>query len=196
MGLTFFHSKWSKNQNILLHGNHLRLLPVRSAYYVKALIVPKIQCRPRIELEKYAANSNNRFVVQTVAYIIHQVHPVYSFFHHFLHALSHMHDSSLCHLFCITGDTLDADSICSCDSSLAIGSRPPFWCKIVSAKGWTLNLGKPIGWKPIDSELLANSLSLFPFVVYIIPHRNDNVNSFKCIFLIILYCLNKTRRNI
>jgi hypothetical protein len=39
-------------------------------------------------LEKYAANSNNRFVAQTVAYVIHQVSPVYSFIHHFLRALS------------------------------------------------------------------------------------------------------------
>ena len=41
-----------------------------------------------LELEKYAANSNNRFVAQTVAYVIHQVSPVYSFIHHFLRALS------------------------------------------------------------------------------------------------------------
>ena len=79
-------------------------------------------------------------------------------------------------------------------SSLAIGPRPPFWCKIVSAKGWTLDLGKLIAREPINLDLLASSLLLFPFVVYIIPHRNGNVNSFFLVFLTILHSLNKWKK--
>ena len=64
------------------------MLPVRSAYYIKASLRRRFRAVIALELEKYAANSNNRFVAQTVAYVIHQVSPVYSFIHHFLRALS------------------------------------------------------------------------------------------------------------
>jgi len=43
-------------------------------------------------------------------------------------------------------------------------------------------------------DLLASSLLLFPFVVYIIPHRNGNVNSFFLVFLTILHSLNKWKK--
>ena len=86
MGLTF-SIKFSDKSHAF-HGNHLRLLPVRSAYYIKASLRRRFRAVIALELEKYAANSNNRFVAQTVAYVIHQVSPVYSFIHHFLRALS------------------------------------------------------------------------------------------------------------
>ncbi len=42
-----------------------------SAYYIKTFL-SKISCRHRMKLRTYAANSNNRFTMQTVAYINHR----------------------------------------------------------------------------------------------------------------------------
>ncbi len=65
-------------------------------------------------------------VTQTVAYVIHadfRVHIILS-----LPSCARLIgvSFSLRLYSCASSETSDADSICSCDSSIAIGPRPPF----------------------------------------------------------------------
>ena len=69
----------------------------------------------------------------------------------------------------------------------------PFDVKSFPQKEWTLNLGKLIAREPFNLDLFASSLSLFPFVVYIIPHFKCNVNIFFQKFHSILFVLNNEK---
>ena len=69
----------------------------------------------------------------------------------------------------------------------------PFDVKSFPQKEWTLNLGKLIARESFNLDLFASSLSLFPFVVYIIPHFRCNVNIFFQKFYLILFVLNNEK---
>ena len=110
--------------------------------------------------------------MQTVANVMHQVQPAYRFFYHFLRAHSQrswllatfliLHASPAIHPTLTAYPTV----ILHLPSDLAL----PFDVKSFPQKEWTLNLGKLIAREPFNLDLFASSLSLFPFVVYIIPH--------------------------
>lgn len=110
---------------ILLHGYHLTYCYLSfSILYIKTFL-SKIQCRHRIELESYAANSNNRFSTQTVAHINLQTFPAHRIIFIFFVPSTDFVDFSLRSYSCVADEASDVDSICSCDSSFAIGPRPP-----------------------------------------------------------------------
>lgn len=117
--------------------------------------------------------------MQTVANVMHQVQPAYRFFYHFLRAHS---QSKLTSRYVLNPAspaihpilTAYPTVILHLPSDLAL----PFDVKSFPQKEWTLNLGKLIARESFNLDLFASSLSLFPFVVYIIPHFKCNVNIF------------------
>ena len=86
----------------------------------------EIQYRHRTELEKsYAVNSNNRFCGANSCLRHTSEHPaVQHLIISFVPSANRV-DSSLRSYACTADEVSDSDSICSCDSSLAIGPRPP-----------------------------------------------------------------------
>lgn len=132
--------------------------------------------------------------MQTVANVMHQVQPAYRFFYHFLRAHS---QSKLTSRYVLNPAspaihpilTAYPTVILHLPSDLAL----PFDVKSFPQKEWTLNLGKLIARESFNLDLFASSLSLFPFVVYIIPHFKCNVNIFFQKFYLILFVLNNEK---
>ena len=97
---------------------------------------------------------------------------------------------------CASSEPSDADSICSCDSSLAIGPRPPFWYHITFTRSISLQTLESISCGNLTaSKFLANFCSWFPFLVLIIPQQRNNVNHFFHFFSLKMCVLNNKKKN-
>lgn len=127
MGITFSFRSVNSTYliwNQLLHRYHLMLLFLFSILYIRHYC-RRFRAVIARNWKTICCQFHNRFQTQTVAYVIHRyTQPTTSL--SFPECPQPIQTASRYSYACAADDVSDADSICSCDSSHAIGPRPSF----------------------------------------------------------------------